>query len=128
MKTKQSIESINLGLSNPGTLLCVECIHVEAQFHYSDFGSSRSYLCRAQAKTMPNPVTGELEWQGRTLKCSEARRRGAGACGPSGRLFKQRYPWWAKDAHGWPIERINNRPAYIYWLRVLFQNIRKVTG
>ena len=36
--------------------------------------------------------------------------------------------WWAKDQHGWPIERHTNRPAWRYWARVLAQNLRKVTG
>lgn len=37
-------------------------------------------------------------------------------------------PWWLLDAEGWPIVRVTNRPAWLFWLRVLFQNIRKVTG
>jgi hypothetical protein len=48
--------------------------------------------------------------------------------GPLHQFFKQRYPWWAKDDMGWPIEHATNRPTWLYWLRVLFQNIRKVTG
>lgn len=41
---------------------------------------------------------------------------------------KKRAPWWSRDQDGWPIERIMNLPAWRYWLRVVAQNIRKVTG
>lgn len=35
--------------------------------------------------------------------------------------------WWQKDKYGWPIELSRNRPI-ANWLRIVCQNIRKVTG
>ena len=37
-------------------------------------------------------------------------------------------PWWRKDKHGWPIERLVNRGRLWWWLRVFLQNVRKFTG
>lgn len=36
-------------------------------------------------------------------------------------------PWWQKDKYGWPIEIMLNRPV-ANCLRIICQNIRKVTG
>ena len=38
------------------------------------------------------------------------------------------FAWWRKDMYGWPIERFTNRSRFSWWLRVVLQNIRKVTG
>ncbi len=35
--------------------------------------------------------------------------------------------WWRKDKDGWPIEMIIGRP-FANFVRLIFQNIRKVTG
>jgi len=36
-------------------------------------------------------------------------------------------PWWRKDKHGWPIETYLGKPVKSA-VRIIFQNIRKVTG
>lgn len=49
--------------------------------------------------------------------------------GPSEKANRfRRVPWWRKDKLGWPIERIQNRNRFWWWLRVVLQNIRKVAG
>jgi hypothetical protein len=37
------------------------------------------------------------------------------------------FPWWRKDNQGWPIELYDNSPIGNA-VRILFQNIRKITG
>lgn len=124
----QSLASIKEGLSKPGLKLCLDCANHEQESIYSEFGVLVRHNCRALAKLGPNLVDGYPEWQGRTLPCADARRRGAGSCGPSGRLFKKKpLSWWRKDQYGWPIEWITNRPV-LSALRLVLQNIRKVTG
>ncbi len=36
-------------------------------------------------------------------------------------------PWWRKDRYGWPIETFKGKPVKSA-MRLLFQNIRKLTG
>lgn len=36
-------------------------------------------------------------------------------------------PWWRKDKDGWPVVTWQGRP-FASFLRVVCQNIRKVTG
>ncbi len=38
-----------------------------------------------------------------------------------------RLSWWRKDRFGWPIETYKDRP-FKSFVRLVFQNIRKVTG
>ena len=38
-----------------------------------------------------------------------------------------RLPWWRKDKLGWPIETVKGRRV-LNLLRIVCQNIRKVTG
>lgn len=35
--------------------------------------------------------------------------------------------WWKKDRLGWPIETFKNKPIKSF-LRIVCQNIRKITG
>lgn len=35
-------------------------------------------------------------------------------------------PWWRRDRYGWPIERIRGKDGWIWWLRVVWLNLRKV--
>lgn len=35
--------------------------------------------------------------------------------------------WWRKDKHGWPIETFKGKPVKSA-VRIIFQNIRKLTG
>ncbi len=39
----------------------------------------------------------------------------------------KKYSWWRKDKDGWPIELNIDRPMYNL-VRIIFQNIRKITG
>jgi hypothetical protein len=36
-------------------------------------------------------------------------------------------PWWRTDKHGWPIETYIGKPVKSA-VRIIFQNVRKVTG
>lgn len=36
-------------------------------------------------------------------------------------------PWYKKDLHGWPIETWKSQPIRSF-LRIICQNIRKITG
>jgi len=36
-------------------------------------------------------------------------------------------PWYRRDKYGWPIERITGKP-FKSFVRMVFQNIRKITG
>lgn len=36
-------------------------------------------------------------------------------------------PWWRKGSDGWPIELVKGRP-FGNFVRIVFQNIRKITG
>jgi len=104
--------------------LCVNCAHRDTA--YTNL-LQRIDVCRVKAALGPNLVTGVEEWQGKTMRCDDARTPGD-VCGPAGKLFKQKPgPWWRVDAYGWPIEWITNRPVLSFF-RLIFQNIRKVTG
>lgn len=35
--------------------------------------------------------------------------------------------WWKKDRFGWPIETYRGKP-FKSFIRLVFQNIRKITG
>ncbi len=70
--------------------LCVDCIHCDSQYNGGDYHSYTSRVCRARATYGPNPVTGYMEWSGKSTPCSDARR--AHPCGRSGRLFKAKPP------------------------------------
>jgi len=39
----------------------------------------------------------------------------------------KKLPWWRKDKYGWPIETVKDH-LIKSWVRVLCQNIRKITG
>ncbi len=39
----------------------------------------------------------------------------------------RKLPWYLKDSLGWPIETFKGRPVTSF-LRIICQNIRKVTG
>lgn len=36
-------------------------------------------------------------------------------------------PWWRKDRHGWPITHYPGKP-FKSFVRLIFQNVRKITG
>ena len=39
----------------------------------------------------------------------------------------KKLPWWRKDKYGWPIETVKDH-LIKSWVRILCQNIRKITG
>ena len=49
----------------------------------------------------------------------------AADCGLPGHGYP---PWYLKDKYGWPIEFISGRGRVHRAIRILFQNIRKITG
>lgn len=41
--------------------------------------------------------------------------------------MSEKLKWYKKDKLGWPIEKIKGRPVFNF-IRIVFQNIRKITG
>lgn len=37
-------------------------------------------------------------------------------------------PWYLCDKDGWPIEFVKGKGVIYRWVRIIFQNIRKITG
>lgn len=105
----------------------VECSPIEA---CKNCGSFEHYSCRKDDNGMFS-IMGHARFFGHIIgtcpECNSAIGSAIGKCDSHWCRAKD-LPWWRLDQHGWPIERITNRPAPYFWLRVLAQNIRKVTG
>ena len=42
--------------------------------------------------------------------------------------IKATTPWYRKDKYGYPIETYTNRSKLSNFIRIVYQNIRKITG